>query len=138
MPPSPLHFARSADFWGEGGVSGACPAESSRAGHPEGRKRRSGWGVGTDVKGWTRESAFEEYGSGLWVALVGGAVLGEAGCHRFHQCGSKINQLTVLGWWVLTLREQKTKTRTGKIIMNNHTSPLPAASRITTWPSGGA
>ena len=44
---------------GEGGVSGACPAESSRAGHPKGRKRRSGWDVRADVKGWTRELALD-------------------------------------------------------------------------------
>ena len=55
---------------GEGGVSGACPGESSRPGHPKGRKRRSGWDAGTDTKGWTRELAFDERGSGLWLVVV--------------------------------------------------------------------
>jgi hypothetical protein len=38
-------------------------------GHPKGRKRRSGWDSRTDVKGWTRELAFDEWGW-LWSALV--------------------------------------------------------------------
>ena len=43
---------------------------SSRPGHPKGRKRRSGWDSGTDTKVWTRELAFDEGGSGLWLALA--------------------------------------------------------------------
>ncbi|MEI6781158.1 MAG: hypothetical protein WCQ21_09595 [Verrucomicrobiota bacterium] len=53
---------------GEGGVSGACPGESSRPGHPKGRKRRSGWDSRTDVKGWTRELAFDQ--AELWWSSV--------------------------------------------------------------------
>ena len=60
-------------FRGEGGVSGACPGESSRPGHPKGRKRRSGWDSGTDTKARTRELAFDMRGSGLWSALVSSA-----------------------------------------------------------------
>ena len=41
-----------------------CPGESSRPGHPKGRKRRSGWDSRTDVKGWARELAFDMRGSG--------------------------------------------------------------------------
>ena len=66
-------------FRGEGGVSGACEGRWPRGlrgrglpapKHPKGRKRRSGWDVGTDTKGWTRELAFDVRGSGLWSALV--------------------------------------------------------------------
>jgi hypothetical protein len=57
-------------FRGEGGVSGACPGESSKPGHPKGRKRRSGWDVGTALKARTRELAFDVGGSGLWAALA--------------------------------------------------------------------
>ncbi len=79
MPPSPLHFARSGDFWGEGGVSGACEGRWPRGlrgrglpapKHPKGRKRRSGWDSRTDIKGWTRELAFDEWDFGWWLVLV--------------------------------------------------------------------
>ena len=74
---------------GDGGVSGACPAESSRAGHPEGRKRRSGWDAGTDIKGWTRELAFDEWICGLWLALVLSAEpTAPRGWRRSAKCGS--------------------------------------------------
>jgi hypothetical protein len=46
---------RLAAKMGEGGVSGACPGESSGPGHQKGRKRRSGCSAGTDMNGRTRE-----------------------------------------------------------------------------------
>ena len=70
MAPSPLHFARSGEFWGEGGVSGACPGESSKPGHPKGRKRRSGWSARTDTKGRTRELACDEFRCGGWFLVL--------------------------------------------------------------------
>jgi hypothetical protein len=82
--PAPLQAAGAATvppsgakglltFRGKVGVSGACPGESSRPGHPKGPKRQSGWDVGTALNARTRELAFEERRSGLWLAVVVGA-----------------------------------------------------------------
>jgi hypothetical protein len=67
-------------FRGEGGVSGACEGRWPRGlrgrglpapKHPKGRKRRSGWDVGTALTARTRKEAFEERCCGL-ASLVGG------------------------------------------------------------------